>query len=112
MTNVSLETAKKLSEAGIIVPTEYEYDEFEDGGWIIIPCQKHPLLPAPDTDELLAALPKVIKEKYDLTISATPRGWYASYEDNEDIEGVTYHEILCEALAELRIWCGKEGYLK
>lgn len=124
MITVSIETAKKLKEAGWTKPTKLIYTNYYHGE----PKDKMHLefpahttdpnkLSAPTTDEILADLPgdiTPIKKQYELAIFKNTKFYEAGYFIGEDVcYEISYNSSqLCEALADLWLWAKENGYIK
>jgi hypothetical protein len=126
--SVSLETAKKLKEAGWNKPTALVYTNYYHGE----PTEKMHLefpvhttdpnkLYAPTTDEILADLPKTINGyansdnknvSYIVAVFKGEDTYFAGY-FFYGIELIVFkNKSLVEALAELWLWAKEKGYIK
>jgi hypothetical protein len=110
---VSLKTAKRLAEAGILLKTEKEY-AFGENKWMLVPSVANEedfiVIPAPDIPELLAELPpniKYEKDVYYLTIGMLEVDDFVVEYINADNHIIPRHnkgQELVEALADCLLW--------
>jgi hypothetical protein len=73
-------------------------------------------IPAPTTDEIIDRLPAIVRKKdmydYNLTILKKQNGvLIADYYDNLPLADLPKENRLVQSVANLCIWCKKEGYL-
>lgn len=125
---VSLETAKKLVEAGIVIESVFSWFYFDEivgtKGIQKLPVQwlikdwtrkneeEGKCYPAPTAEEIVVVMPESLNIKgWDkpLKMERSDGKYHCFY----DIYGeVLHNDKLCEALAQMLPWLKQEGYLK
>ena len=123
---VSLETAKKLQDAGIKIDTAMVWaKDIHKNIWTLCPKDKVHLfvfayekcetIPAPSIAEMLEWLPSDF-DGFPLTIRKNNKLWEVGYinrfNTGECIFDLFTHKTPQEALAQLCLWVREEGYLK
>lgn len=118
---VSLETAKKLKEAGWTKPTKLVWADSEEWGihveWWDGHAPNSMIRYAPTADEMLADLPEIVdKDCYDAVLEVSKinskyRVGYYSYGHHRYYNPYKDNESLAEAVAELWLWAKANGYI-